>query len=103
MRKNFPAEVLVGDIGMKNGPSILGVVGAIGLAVALIKLAMALLKLVRGAADVWADRTLCKRLRIRHCVELGAQSDDEVLAMYEAIQHIAQALRARGCYPFYAV
>ncbi len=53
--------------------------------------------------EAWALATLCKRLRLRHCVELGAESDDHVLAMYGAIQHIAQALRARGYYPFFAV
>ena len=53
--------------------------------------------------EAWALATLCNRLRVRHCVELGAEGDDQVLAMYGAIQHIAQALRARGCYPFFAV
>jgi hypothetical protein len=50
--------------------------------------------------EAWALATLCNRLRIRHCTELGAKGDDQMLAMYEAIQHIAQALRARGCYPY---
>jgi hypothetical protein len=53
--------------------------------------------------EAWALAILCKRLRIRHCVELGAKGDDQVLAMYYGVRHIAQALRARGCYPFFAV
>lgn len=53
--------------------------------------------------EAWALATLCNRLRLNHCLELGGESDDHVLAMHGAIQRIAQALRARGCYPFFAV